>query len=209
MAPAVKVVGVGPGSRDYITNAALNAVQEAQALVGGRRLLQEFASPQQDQYELRGEMSAALDYIRVQMAEKQVAVLVSGDTGIFSFSAYLRRHLSASELEFIPGISSFQLLFARIQKSWAGAVFFNVHGRMPDYLSQAVQEEEISVLFTGGKWSPPAIAGHLLEAGVADLPAVVGKDLGYIDEEILWTDLASLAVSNKSWNNSLLVIFNE
>ena len=209
MAPAVKVVGIGPGSKDYITTAAKEALAEAQVLVGGKRLLNENAMDHHEKFELHNNLGEVLDYICDEMHRKQIAVLVSGDTGIFSFATYLRRKLNESEMEFIPGVSSFQVLFARIKRNWEKAAFFNVHGKMRPNLPEEIKEEELSVLFTGNKWSPPAVASHLLAEGVEDLTVVVGKNLSYPQEKICWMKLGELASSTEDWNNSLLVVFNE
>lgn len=209
MALSIKVVGVGPGSQGYLTSVARETIREAQVLVGGRRLLQEFAFPGQQKYFLQGKMEEALTFIRQESACQQVVVLVSGDTGIFSFAAYLQKYLEPDEMEFIPGVSSFQLLFARIKRSWEGASFFSVHGRPPGYLSQLVRERPITVLFTGSKWAPPDVAHHLLQEGLPDLPVVLGKDLSLPSEEVRWASLTEVADFKLRWENSLMVIFNE
>lgn len=209
MPPAVKVVGVGPGRRAYASELALKVISEARVLVGGHRLLREFASSHQEQHSLDGRLERALEIIRRESDRGGVVVLVSGDTGMFSFAAYLKRHLDAGELEFIPGISSFQLLFARIQRPWQEAAFISVHGRPPAYLPQAVREEKAVVLFTGKTWTPPALARYLLEEGVPEMWVAIGKDLSYSREEVIWSSLADLAVSSRDWQNSVMVIFNE
>jgi len=211
MPPSVKVVAVGPGGRDYACQAALDAIQEARVLVGGRRLLESYAHPGQAQYPLESDLSGALQFILQEAPRGKVVVLVSGDTGIFSFADYLRRNLKMEEeeLEFIPGISSFQLLFARIKRSWKDAAFISVHGRPPGYLSRVVREENTTVIFTGKQWSPPAVARYLLEEGVPDMKVVVGKDLSYPQEEIVWNTLSGLATSSREFANSLLVVLHE
>lgn len=209
MAYSLKIIGMGPGSHDYVTAAALNAVKEADVLVGARRFLEEFSSPEQERYFLKGNMEAALEYIEKQPADRKVAVLVSGDTGIFSFADYLKHNLKSRKCEFIPGVSSFQLLFARLKKPWDKAAFFSVHGRLPLYLKDAVQEEDLIVIFTDNKWTPPKVSHYLLEEGVTNMRVAVGKDLSYSQEKIEFTNLINLAASSQNWVNSIMVIFNE
>ncbi len=209
MSSVVKVVGVGPGDGKYLCEKAREALINSSVLVGGKRLLQTFASSEQRVFSLEEGLEAAVDFICREKHSGEVAVLVSGDPGIFSFAAYLRQYLNREEIEIIPGISAFQLLFARLCISWQEASFFSVHGKFPAYLVEAVLEEKISVIFTDSKWTPSALAQHLMEKGVPDLKAAVGKDLSYPEEEVYRTTLAELAATQRKENNSLLVIFND
>ena len=84
METTIAVIGTGPGHRDYITGAALKRLQKAQVVVGGERLLQEFALPHQEQYPITKDLKGVLQFIYEQSTTKSVAVLVSGDTGVYS-----------------------------------------------------------------------------------------------------------------------------
>ena len=46
----IVIVGCGPGSPDYLTAAAIRAVQEAEVLVGARRLLELFPAHPGERY---------------------------------------------------------------------------------------------------------------------------------------------------------------
>ena len=178
-------------------------------MVGGRRLLAEFAFSNQEQYPLEGNLKEALDFIVSQPVSRKIAVLVSGDTGIFSFANYLQANLDCRELEFVPGISSFQVIFARLKRSWDKAVFISLHGKLPEHLHKVVQEERETVIFTDNKWSPPRVADYLLKKGLSDMTVAVGKDLSYPWERVEVTNFSLLSESLESWNNSVMVIINE
>lgn len=206
MADVIKVVGVGPGSGDYLTAAGAKALAEAQVLVGARRLLQEHAQPEQETYALGSDLEAAVDYIRQCLPHKRVAVLVTGDTGLYSLAAYLAERFPAEQLAFIPGISSIQLLFARLQKPWQDVVVLSRHGREEHRLLTVVQAGMVAAVLTDAKHTPQALASELLAGGCGDLPVSVGCNLSYADEFIFRGTLSSLQFYDRKLMNCVVVI---
>ena len=84
MKPIV-IVGCGPGNADYLTVAALNAVEDAEVLVGADHLLTLFPAVGSRRIEVTGSMTAVLDQLE-PLLDQQVCVLVSGDSGFFSLA---------------------------------------------------------------------------------------------------------------------------
>lgn len=205
MAQIIKVVGVGPGGVAFLTAAGAEAIVQAQVLVGAKRLLQEHAQPQQEVYVLGADLEAAIDFIRSCSASKRVAVLVSGDTGLYSFAANIASKFPAEQLEFIPGISSVQLMFARLQKPWQDAVVLSRHGRDDKRLVTVVQSGIIAAVLTDANHTPQSLAEELLSAGCQDLPVSVGCRLSYPDEFIFRGTLSSLHECNRKFINCVVV----
>ena len=205
----IKVIGTGPGSGRYITPIALEAIAGADILVGGQRLLDVFAGEGQIQFPLGRDLQQALAFINEHRENKRVAVLVSGDTGIYSFADYLSRHMDNDFLEFIPGISSVQLMFARLKKSWHDALILSMHGRKADGLAEQIKDAPVTALLTGEPWTPRRIAQYLLENNINDLTTAIGQNLSYDDERIIFTSLQKIAEDNNNYDNSIMVIFNE
>lgn len=206
MAQVIKIVGVGPGSVAYLTAAGAEALAQAQVLVGAQRLLQEHAQPRQEVYALGADLEAAVDLIRSYSSDKRVAVLVSGDTGLYSFATYLASKFSKDQLEFIPGISSVQLMFARLQTPWQDAVVLSRHGREDQRLVTVVQSGIIAAVLTDAKHTPQSLAEELLAAGCQDLPVSVGCRLSYPDETIFRGTLSSLHECSRKFINCVVVI---
>ena len=205
----IKVIGTGPGSGRYITPIALEAIAGADILVGGQRLLDVFAGEGQIQFPLGKDLHQAFAFINEHRENKRVAVLVSGDTGIYSFADYLSRHMDNDFLEFIPGISSVQLMFARLKKSWHDALILSMHGRKTDALAEQIKDAPVTALLTGEPWTPRRIAQYLLENNINDLTTAIGQNLSYDDERIIFTSLQKIAEDNNNYDNSIMVIFNE
>jgi len=209
MAFTIKVAGTGPGDGRYITPLALESIKAAEVIVGGRRQLEKLASPHQEQFVIGNNLPAVLEYIKSQCVDKSVVVLASGDPGLFSIATYLAEHLDQECLEFIPGISSVQLMFARLRKPWQDARIISLHGRSLADLDRQLQYKGTTALLTGGEWTPPKIADYLTAAGVGDCPVAIGQNLSYPEEKIIMTSLRELAGMAGDFTNSLMVIFNE
>jgi len=208
MGNVIKIVGTGPGHPDYITPVALQAIREAQVLIGGRRLLRDYAQPQQECRAVDKDLAAVLDYILNQPLNKKIAVLVSGDPGFFSISRYLKTRLNWLDFEFIPGISSVQYMFAKLQEPWQEVPFYSVHGRQGEELVKWAASAPVVALLTGGAWSPQAVAQSLMEK-MPDLRAAIGVNLSYPDEKLFYTTLAALLEDSTEYSNSVMVIYND
>lgn len=208
LSKAIKIVGTGPGHPDYITPAALEAIRQAQVLIGGRRLLDDYSQPHQQLCVIDKQLPAVLDFILNQPPDRKIAVLVSGDPGFFSMAHYLRSRLPHLEFDYIPGISSVQYMFARLQEPWQETRFYSLHGRQQQLLGVWAASAPVVALLTGGEWSPQAIAQRLLEQG-SDRRVAVGVNLSYLDERVFLTSLEALARDGADYSNSVMVIFNE
>ena len=93
MSKAIKIVGTGPGHPQYTTPAAWQAIRQAQVLIGGRRLLEDFAQPHQQCCVIDKDLPAVLQFILNQPPDQDIAVLVSGDPGFFSMGRFLKKRL--------------------------------------------------------------------------------------------------------------------
>lgn len=209
MADKVIVVGTGPGDARYITPAARAAINQAEVLVGGQRLLDAFAGPGQILHPVNRDLPELIKFIREQKTQRRVTVLVSGDTGIFSLANYLLQHIGLEDLEFIPGISSVQLMFARLKRPWNEASILSTHGRCSEKMIPVIKNSATTALLTGFPWTPQEIARYLLENGLADLKVALGKDLSYPEEQITFSRLRLLADDDTDYSNTVMVIFNE
>jgi cobalt-precorrin-7 (C5)-methyltransferase len=203
------VVGTGPGHPDYISPAALKVISAADILLGAQRLLDVFASPAQIQQPIHGNLPMLLDYIKAHRREKKLVVMVSGDTGLFSLADYLVKNLEPETLEFIPGISSIQYMFARIKRPWHNVRAISLHGRSQEHLAGLIPSDQTAALLTGHPWTVQGIARQLLKEGRPDCYVIVGKDLSYPQEMIVHTSLRSLTADENDYSNSVMVICNE
>ena len=178
------VVGVGPGSPDYLTPAAQAAVGAAEVILGGRQSLALFPDFPGEVQPLTAELPKALAFLR-ERAGRPVAVLLSGDPGFYSWLGQLRREFSPAELRVIPGVSSLQVLAARGLVLWPGLHFFSLHGREEETWLGEVAKGQPVALLTGPDWPPSRLAERLVKKGLGESPLLVGVDLT-LPTERLW-----------------------
>ena len=185
------VVGIGPGSIDFILPEALRAIEKAPFLVGGARALQTFAKPHQRQYKVDADIAGLLQMIRQELAVRDVTVMVSGDPGYYSLLETFRRELPQARIRVIPGISSFQLAFARIGLPWQTARLLSAHGRKPTPESLEYKQGLVLSFLTDTRQHPAIIADWLQEHGwPATSRAWLCKNLSYPEETIRCVSLA-------------------
>ena len=180
------VVGIGPGSPDYLPPVAMKAINGARVLVGSRRALDSLAAPNVSQTKvIDKDIAGVLDYIAAEAAGGGVVVMVSGDPGFHSLLVALRKRFPVEQLHVIPGISSVQLAFARVGQVWQDALLLSMHGREAGDGALAYQPGKKLGILTDEKNNPTYIAAQLLAQG---WPATAGvclcRDLSYDHEEI-------------------------
>ena len=78
------VAGIGPGNPAYMVPEAVQAIEKAQVLVGGKRALAQFAASEagkQKTMAIGGDIPAVMNFIGENLARQDVVVMVSGDPG--------------------------------------------------------------------------------------------------------------------------------
>ena len=144
----ILIVGCGPGAPEYVTPAARQAAQNADALLGSGRLLELFPECACGKVPWQGSTEAMLAELGRLMAQGQrVAVLVSGDPGLFSLAQNVVGRFGASACEIVPAVSPVQVAFARIGLDWANARILSAHGRTPAAaLDELKQSDKVAIL---------------------------------------------------------------
>ena len=202
----LNIVGVGPGSPDYVTPAARKTVQRAEVVIGAQRSLNLFTE------DIKGEtmvltaknLNNALKFA-VESAEKgkNVALLSTGDPG---FSGLLRTVLKSNlvktvEINVVPGVSSVQTCAARLGISWDDACLFtfhegNVSTEEKNKLLSCLKKGRDAMLLPDSREFPPSeIASFLLlKAGLdKETPVFVCENLTLDDEKVTSSSLEQVS----------------
>ena len=211
----ISIVGVGPGSPEYVTPVAKKAVATAQVIIGAERALSLFAD------EIRGETikltAKNINYALKNAVEssqqgKLVVILSTGDPG---FSGLLRTFSKLTietnvEVDVIPGISSVQVCAARLLLPWDEMRLFTFHQHATEEekreLFESVRSRRIVMLLPESKsFSPAEVAKFLISKGVsANTPAFVCENLTLKDERIVSATLAG--VSERSFSSLCVMV---
>lgn len=198
------IVGVGPGTAGLLTGEARELIEGCRFFVGGRRQLA-LAPPRAETYAIDADLEGARRFIATGLERGDVCVLVSGDPGSFSILPFLNEAFSDC-IHVAPGISSVQLLSARLRVPWHDWRLLSLHGRLRE-LVPLPDAAAPTVYFCDHPSSPQVIAGKLPTA-LAGRQAVVGSDLGLPVEQI-WKGSLSDAALLDFPGNSLLLLFPE
>jgi cobalt-precorrin-7 (C5)-methyltransferase len=188
----VYIIGVGPGTQDYLLPAARREIEKSDCLIGGKRALGLFHDLHKEEIPLEGRFEEAIPYIKKNRGRKRIALLVSGDPGLYSFLGRLSRVLRKEEYVVIPGISAVQVAFAKIGEGWEDSKIVSLHGRKIGNLAMKVKASSKVFLFTDANFPPDQIAAYLLEKGTGNRKAIVLEHLTYPHERIVETDLEHL-----------------
>ena len=190
----IVVAGIGPGSEDFITPAALKKIRSAKFLVGGRRALNDFAAPNQITCAITANLDASLNFIREKILLGEVVVMVSGDPGYYSMLDLLRKNFPPQSIEVIPSISAMQLAFAKISLSWQDATPLSFHGRQPAREALQFSSGKILGLLTDAEFNSATVSKILLECGWDKNSSItICARLSYPDEKVFTTTLAEAA----------------
>jgi len=190
----VTIVGCGPGSKKYLTGCALQQINNAEVLIGSRRLLSLFPDADADTFMLNNNYKLLITRIVSLSKRKKVVVLVSGDPGFFSYAKLIIDKIGIENCEVIPGISSVQLAFAKIGRTWNDACFVSLHGRtgkLASVVKKIMENEKVAVL-TDNSNNVKLIARKLLDSGIKDRKIYVCENLSLGKERIREFDASSI-----------------
>lgn len=203
----LNVVGIGPGSSEYILPAARRLIIAADVLAGGKRALADYADAAQKKIVIDGNIERALQDLERALQTYDVTVMVSGDPGYYSLLTALKERFPDKITSVIPGVSSLQMAFARLQLPWQQAKWISFHGRTPQQTEYAYEQEKIIGILTDSVNNPHNIAALLLDNGWPEQTKIyIAQNLSYPNEKIVNTDLATLSrESTETYPNSCLI----
>lgn len=173
----------GGGSRGTMTEDCRQALENASCIIGARRLIEglpETYTQNRVAATRPGEILGA-----IQSHGEDCVVLYSGDTGFYSGTRSLIPLLENEGISYtvLPGISSVQLLSASLGRPWQDWMLCSAHGVDCNPVGAVMQGKPVFFL-TGGELGPAELCRQLAEAGLQELPVVVGENLSYPGQRI-------------------------
>lgn len=201
MSGKIYIIGIGPGSSEYLTKKALDTVKMSDYTVGSTRAIDLFDDVQNKIAFNVKELLDTLEHgVQLAVDGNTVSILSTGDPG---FSGVLNTVLRISDekgfskdnIEVIPGITSLQLAAARCHIQWDNANVMTFHGRenIEDILP-VINNGKTTIALPSRKVKD--MAQFLLDNGVeAKRKVTVYERLSYPDEKIVSTTLDCIADS--------------
>ncbi|MGB9837221.1 cobalt-precorrin-7 (C(5))-methyltransferase [Methanothermobacter sp.] len=203
------IVGIGPGSSDYITPAAAVAVGDSDTVFGSRRALELFPDVTEAVVLGAGDMDEKLEMAVELAVSGKVSVLSTGDPGFSGVLKPVKRIISKNkldvEIQVIPGVSSVQLCAARLLIPWDDADMVTFHGRGEENILDILDNGRPTIILPSR--TPSETARFLIESGMDPERCVaVCERLSYPDERVVELKLRELVVSEFSYM-SVIVVF--
>lgn len=197
----IVIAGIGLGNPETATLQVINAINAAEVIIGAERMIEPFAA---DGKKLIKEYHAGriAEIIKNETAEN-IAVLVSGDPGLYSGAPAIADALAEYDPRVLPGISSLSYMCSAVGVAWNDAEVVSAHGRSINIVSEVRRNKKTFVL-TDGNIS--RLLETLCEYGYGMLPVYIGERLSYPEEKIVQGTVSELSESSYDKLAVMLVI---
>ena len=188
----VTLASLGGGRPETMTAECAAALKDAQCILGARRLLEHLPQGCTERRVAAVKPQELLDAVLAQGG--RCVVVYSGDAGFYSGARGLLPLLAERDIptRVLPGISSVQLLSARLGLPWQDWELVSAHGVDCDVVA-AVSKGRPAFFLTGGALGPGELCRRLTQAGLGSLSVTVGADLSARSEKIVFGTAAELA----------------
>lgn len=204
----VSLIGMGSGNLDQITWEGLMALCRCDALLGAKRMVESslsmcreaekslsakdplWVSAEKKQICVTYQPEEMLSWLKDRPSIRRPALVYSGDTGFYSGAAgFLLAARKEAQLQcrLIPGISSIQMMAAKVGRPWDKAHQASLHGRqIPGGLDWSMSDGRDLFLLTAGTESIHGACRLLIQAGQHQARIAAGQRLGDKAESIIW-----------------------
>ena len=204
--PHITLLGIGMGSREMLTVQGKNSLDQADLLIGARRMVDSVRRPDQDVF-IEYRSQEIKDYIDSHPEYDNIVIVLSGDVGFYSGAKKLldvlqQNKLSQNsfgsetagqsssvqntvkpEIQVQCGISSVVYFMSKIGLSWDDAKIVSAHGRRCNLISYIHNEKKVFAIL-GTSDGVAVLASKLVDYGMSDALLYVGENLSYDNEKI-------------------------
>lgn len=195
------IIGIGPGSSEYLTKKAIDTVKSSDYTIGSTRAIDLFEDINNKiAFNVKDLLNKLERGVDLAINGNTVSILSTGDPGFSGvLNTVLRianeKNFPKEKIEVIPGISSLQLAAARNHIQWDNANVMTFHGRenITDIL-KVINNGKTTIALPSKKVKD--MAQFLLDNGVSESRKVtVCERLSYDDEKIVESTLKDIANS--------------
>lgn len=177
----ITLLGIGMGSRDTLTIEGQKALEQAELVIGARRIADAVRMPHhQVIYEYRSEKIA--EYLSEHPEYTRIVVALSGDVGFYSGARKLL-DLLGKETKVVCGISSVVYFMAKVGLSWDDAKIVSAHGRSCNLVSLIRHHRKVFAIL-GTEDGVAELARKLVFYGMGEVLLYVGENLSYKTEKV-------------------------
>ncbi len=184
--PQITLLGIGMGSPQMLTVQGKNSLDQADLLIGARRMVDSVKRQGQDVF-IEYRSKEIRDYIDSHPEYSNIVIVLSGDVGFYSGAKklldVLRQDTAEPEIQVQCGISSVVYFMSKIGLSWDDAKIVSAHGRGCNLISHIRNEKKVFAIL-GTSDGVAVLAKKLVDYGMGDVLLCVGENLSYNNEKI-------------------------
>ena len=94
----VYIVGIGPGSKDYILPKAIEILKKSNEIIGFNRVINDlnFINTKKT---IMNSLKEIIEYIEANGQDNVISLVASGDPTFFGISEYIRKNYNMEDLE--------------------------------------------------------------------------------------------------------------
>ncbi|MDH6363385.1 cobalt-precorrin-7 (C5)-methyltransferase [Enterococcus sp. PF1-24] len=200
----ITVVGIGPGSPEFLFEKSKQAIMAAEIIIGSARQLTIVPLEKQAaKYELPKKLNDLAIFLQEHKQQK-IVLLASGDPLTYGIAKWLGQYFSIDEMQVIPGLSSIQYLFNKARIPMEDCFITSSHGKIPDF-DLLLSLPKVG-LVTDKELGPYELAQAAIKRGVKKW-FLIGENLSYENERLRW--FSAEEVPNEEYQMNVVVIVDE
>ena len=199
----LSIVGIGPGSMEYVNAKARKLISDADIIVAGSDRMLELSDEIRKEEKNCKEYTSFKSYKTIDIInfikekfensqDSSAVVLMSGDTGFYSGTQSLYKHIEAMaknsenilhkvDMQIVPSISSISYLASRYNISWHDMKIVSLHGRTGHLAHELKTNKKVFVISSGGM-ETSGIISELIDKGFEDCDIYIGENMSYPEE---------------------------
>ncbi len=177
MTPWLSIVGLGEDGLEGLTPTARALFDQAEVLVGGKRVFAMVPEDGRERLTWPSPLSALIEEIVARRGHR-VCVLATGDPLHDGIGATLANRVPIEEMTIVPAPSAYALACARLGWNRAEVETLSLHGRPLELLHPSVQPGAKLLLLSHGAETPAEVAGLLCARGYGPSRMVVFEHMG-------------------------------
>ena len=207
----LSIVGIGPGSMEYVNAKARKLISDADIIVAGSDRMLELSDEIRKEEKNCKEYTSFKSYKTIDIInfikekfensqDSSAVVLMSGDTGFYSGTQSLYKHIEAMaknsenilhkvDMQIVPSISSISYLASRYNISWHDMKIVSLHGRTGHLAHELKTNKKVFVISSGGMETSDIIS-ELIDKGFEDCDIYIGENMSYPEEVLSYGKVA-------------------
>ncbi len=214
----VYIIGVGPGSAEWLTAAAEAAISKSDIILAWEWSLNPVKPLVTDKkvffQDTKNYLQVEKDAAEaVKQSGQTVAVLRVGDPCVSSSLSQLLRVFDGCDIEIIPSVGSVQFAAAAAKICIDESIVISFHDHRHNqrdeklsFLYDAYQRQKNLIVLTDETQMPPQTAAYLIGRGLSkNTPVIIGEHLSLEDEMIFRITLGEVADSSFRYDSILVV----